>query len=254
MQKIYVTIVSHYNDDDIISNSNLKGVNALENVTVIIRDNVSSNRLEEFCGDGGFQYSASKSKLGFGANNNRNFDEASKLGMTQDDWFVLINPDVDITSDMINKLSVIIDNNDNHIFAINLFSDDKFSKMEYSLRKYPNFLSFFNVLKGKSFTEAYKKDGVADRSEVDWAAGSFLVFKAGLYERLNGFDENYFMYFEDVDICYRANKIFGEKVVYLKDVHAVHKGGYRNRRLFSPHFRWYISSLIRFLFKRCSRV
>ncbi|MDE1292895.1 hypothetical protein [Vibrio aestuarianus] len=88
-----------------------------------------------------------------------------------------------------------------------------------------------------------------DRSIVDWAAGSFLVFQADLYKKLNGFDENYFMYFEDVDICFRARKYYDQNVVYLSNIKAIHQGGYQNRKIFSKHFRWYFSSLLRFLFK-----
>jgi len=249
MAHIYISIVSHGNDDDIINNLNLKEINILGNVTVIIRDNLSSPKLKTYCAENHFKYNASDAVLGFGANNNINFEVASNLGMSKTDWFVLFNPDLDISAAMINKLSASLGNYSSQIFAINLFFDDKFSRMEYSLRKFPTFCSFFNVLKGKSFTEAYNKASLADASSVDWAAASFLVFQAGLYEKLNGFDEDYFMYFEDVDICYRANKLYRQNVLYLKNIKAVHSGGYQNRKLFSKHFRWYFSSLLRFLFK-----
>ena len=121
--------------------------------------------------------------------------------------------------------------------------------MEFSLREFPTFISFFNVLKGSSFTKAYDKKILSYASTVDWAAASFLVFKSDLYQKLKGFDESYFMYFEDVDICYRANKQFNQKVIYLDNIKAIHQGGYQNRKLFSKHFRWYLSSLLRFLCK-----
>lgn len=249
MAHIYISIVSHGNDDDIINNSNLREISSLDNVTVIIRDNVSSDRLNKYCEDKHFMYNCSDAILGFGANNNINFEVASKLGMNKTDWFVLFNPDLDISAAMINELSDTIADTSSQLFAINLFFDDKFSKMEHSLRKFPTFISFFNILKGKSFTEAYNKVSLADGSIVDWAAGSFLIFQAELYEKLNGFDEDYFMYFEDVDICFRANKLYSQHVIYLSEIKAIHEGGYQNRKLFSKHFRWYFSSLLRFLIK-----
>lgn len=249
MSHIYISIVSHGNDKDIINNSNLREINLLNDVTVILRDNLSSRKLKQYCLDNKFAYSSSDEALGFAANNNINFELASSLGMQQTDWFVLFNPDLDISAVMINKLADSICNHSAQLFAINLFFDDKFSRTENSLRKFPTFFSFFNILKGKSFTEPYNKANLADGSIVDWAAGSFLVFQAELYEKLNGFDENYFMYFEDVDICYRANKFHKQYVVYLKNIKAIHEGGYQNRKIFSKHFRWYFSSLLRFLFK-----
>lgn len=249
MTSIYISIVSHDDDTDIIGNSNLKEICLLDNVTVIIRDNLSSQRLKEYCLSNHFEYSASGAVLGFGANNNINFKVASNLGMKKTDWFIVFNPDLDISEKMIRTLSFSLSNHSSQVFAINLYFDEQFSQMEYSLRKFPTFLSFFNILKGKSFTETYDKASLVDGSNVDWAAGSFLVFQAGLYEKLGGFDEDYFMYFEDVDICYRANRIYNQNVTYLKNIKAIHQGGYQNRKLFSKHFRWYFSSLIRFLFK-----
>lgn len=49
---------------------------------------------------------------------------------------------------------------------------------------------------------------------VDWVSGGAMMIKKELFERLKGFDEQYFMYFEDMDLCYRAQKA-GYKVVYF---------------------------------------
>ncbi|WP_290700168.1 glycosyltransferase [Amphritea sp.] len=249
MDHMYISIVSHGNDDDIIDNLNLKEINSLSNVTVIIRDNLSSQRLSKYCSSNNFEYNSSDLCLGFGSNNNINFKVSRDLGMSDNDCFVVCNPDLNISAKMINDLFSRISGQSSQIYSINLFFDDEFSIMEYSIRKFPTFLSFFNVLKGKSFTDPYDKADLEDGSIVDWAAGSFLVFDAGLYEKLGGFDEKYFMYFEDVDICYRAKRVFFQDVVYLRDIIATHQGGYKNRNIFSKHFRWYFSSLFRFLFK-----
>ncbi len=249
MPHIYISIVSHGNDKDIMSNTNLLEICQLDFVTVIIRDNVSSDCLKHYCLEKGIEYNCSADTLGFGANNNINFQVAMKLGMKKSDWFVLFNPDLDICASMVKNLFSTISTQSNQIFAINLYFDAKFELMEHSLRKFPTFLSFLNVFKGKSFTDAYDKFNLQDFSTVDWAAGSFLVIQTELYEKLNGFDENYFMYFEDVDLCWRANKLYDQRVVYLKDIKATHQGGYQNRKLFSKHFRWYFVSLMRFLLK-----
>lgn len=254
MTRIYISIVSHGNDDDIIKNNNLKKISKLDFVTILIKDNLSSEKLKHYCVDNCFEYYASDKQLGFGANNNINFKLASTLGMQKSDWFVLCNPDIDISVDMINKLFDNVANYPSQLFAINLYFDPQFSQMELSLRRFPSFLSFFNVLKGKPFTISYDKANLSDGSIVDWAAGSFLVFRADLYDKLNGFDESYFMYFEDVDLCQRASTFYGQPVIYLKDVKAVHRGGYQNRKLLSKHFRWYLTSLFRFLIKSTFRV
>jgi GT2 family glycosyltransferase len=43
--------------------------------------------------------------------------------------------------------------------------------------------------------------------DLDWADGSCLAFSKNIFEKVNGFNEIYFMYFEDVDFCYKAKKM-----------------------------------------------
>lgn len=249
MFNVYISIVSHGNDDDIISNIDLSSINKLNNVFVLIRDNLNSDILKLFCIRNNYVYSFSEQPLGFGENNNENFDLALKLGMSKNDVFILMNPDVLITCDMIIKLCNSIDCNRDFIYAVNLYKDNSFNVTEHSLRYFPSLINFLFFLKSKSFTKAYDKNKLNDKDFVDWAAGSFLVFKSDLYMNLQGFDTKYFMYFEDTDICYRAKSVFNVDVTYLKYIKAYHKGGYKNRILFSIHFKWYLSSLLRFLFK-----
>lgn len=254
MSHVFISIISHGNDNDIVNNSNMLAINSHDHATVIVRDNLSSEKLRNYCEKENIIYNASGDMLGFGANNNVNFDIALDLGMTDEDWFIIFNPDLNMSISMFDKLYSRIMQSHNHCFAINLYFDDCFENMEQSLRKYPNFGSFINVLRGGGFTEPYNKLLLSDGDSVDWAAGSFLVFKSSLYKSLNGFDESYFMYFEDVDICFRANKLMGEPVVYLSDVKARHLGGYKNRNVFSKHFRWYLVSLVKFLLKSKFRI
>jgi len=69
-----------------------------------------------------------------------------------------------------------------------------------------------------------------DRTKkVDWVTGAFMAFRRETYERIGGFDENYFMYYEDADICLRARKA-GWETCYLPQAQAVHFNPYGNRK------------------------
>ena len=54
--------------------------------------------------------------------------------------------------------------------------------------------------------------------------GSALLVRADLFEELRGFDERYFMYFEEADLCRRARDA-GAEIVFVPDASAVHEGG-----------------------------
>ena len=60
--------------------------------------------------------------------------------------------------------------------------------------------------------------------EVDWITGAFILARAEALNKIGGFDEGYFMYTEDVDLCYRIKKL-GWKIWYLPNWSIIHLGG-----------------------------
>jgi GT2 family glycosyltransferase len=59
--------------------------------------------------------------------------------------------------------------------------------------------------------------------EVDWIAGAFLLCRRSVLEEVGGFDEDYFMYCEDMDLCYRVRRR-GHLVVYYPAASIMHHG------------------------------
>ena len=59
-------------------------------------------------------------------------------------------------------------------------------------------------------------------TNVDWVVGACLLLKKDLYERLGGFDERFFLFFEDTDLCRRVHAL-GKKVMYLPQIHVLDK-------------------------------
>ena len=71
---------------------------------------------------------------------------------------------------------------------------------------------------------------------VQQVIGAFFMIRSALFWQLKGFDERFFVYFEEVDLAHRAYQL-GWASLYLADVQAFHKGGgtsdqVRGRRLF----------------------
>jgi hypothetical protein len=80
----------------------------------------------------------------------------------------------------------------------------------------------FHPMKEKSFIKGdsfYK-----DKKEVDWVTGAFLLARKIVFEQAGDFDEDYFMYTEETDLCYRV-KMLGWQVWYLPKWSIVHLGG-----------------------------
>lgn len=61
-------------------------------------------------------------------------------------------------------------------------------------------------------------------NETDVVSGSYMLLRAELYEQTGGFDEAYFMYAEDIDLCYRIKEL-GWKIVYYPPVSILHLRG-----------------------------
>jgi N-acetylglucosaminyl-diphospho-decaprenol L-rhamnosyltransferase len=247
MCKVIVGIVSHGHFDYISNNEELKNIAKIYNVQVVIKDNIKDNKLKEYSEQNGFKYIVTSEVLGFGDNNNFIYKYAkSELSANDNDWFVILNPDVEITAIEFLNLIVVLISNIGCFFAPNLFKDKNFTNKENSIRYFASYLDLFNPIKLKPINTPYNKDELLDKSEVDWASGAFLCVTFQKFGSVGGFDSKYFMYYEDVDLCYRLNSV-GTKLIFLKDIKAIHKGEYKNRSIFSKHFRWYLSSLFKFL-------
>ncbi|MGY1639793.1 glycosyltransferase [Geodermatophilus sp. SYSU D00703] len=73
-------------------------------------------------------------------------------------------------------------------------------------------------------------DPAAPSSVREWLTGACLVVHSELFDRLGGFDDGYFLYWEDVDLSYRAQQV-GGRTVLCEDLVAVHdEGGTQHRR------------------------
>ena len=68
-----------------------------------------------------------------------------------------------------------------------------------------------------------------DTYEVDAISGAFMFLRKAVYEVIGGFDEDFFMYGEDLDLCYRVQKS-GNKVYYLHETEIIHFKGESTKR------------------------
>ncbi|TMO55194.1 glycosyltransferase family 2 protein [Pseudoalteromonas phenolica] len=252
---IYISIVSH-NHGKLISSLNLLP-KLTKDFKVVVKNNFQDETLVRFCKDNNISLIDEPElyNIGFGENNNIVYDWCKRnLSLQDEDYFLVLNPDVMVDNDVICELENFMSKYNHQLCSINLFTDKEYKVFDNSIRRFPNLFDFFSSFCLGINNTIIDKALCNSPIKVDWAAGSFLMFSAKHYDRLNGFDKNYFMYCEDLDICWRSAKFFNVKVVYCPMFKAIHFANHANRRMFSKHFIWHLKSVFRFLIRSASHM
>ena len=165
-------------------------------------------------------------------------------------YFIVLNPDLIVDAETLYKLKQNSRDFSAPVSTINLFLDREMSISEDCIRKFPTEFTMIKSLFFRGASTKISKSSIDSPVEIDWCAGCLMGFTPDHYRALSGFDEKYFMYCEDIDICYRSSKLFGKRVVYFPDLKGVHLADRRSRNIFSLHFYWHLVSALRFLYRR----
>ncbi len=111
--------------------------------------------------------------------------------------------------------------------------------VESSARTYPDLLPLFwnlvnldRLFPSSSFFGRYRMShrSMDERREVDWVTGACMMVRREAVEAVGGFDDGFFMYCEDIDICYRI-KADGWKIFYIPEARIGHYRGRSSERL-----------------------
>jgi GT2 family glycosyltransferase len=155
-------------------------------------------------------------------NKNVGFSKAHNKGslMASGDYLLFLNPDTEVESESLNKmLEVFKSDKKAGIVAPSLIDyDGKIQKDCYGLQITP-----LSTIKAK-FPEAKNNIESGEYFEVDWVSGGAMMVRNNLFADLGGFDEKYFMYFEDVDFCLQAKKS-GWKIIANPAAKVCHRNG-----------------------------
>lgn len=172
---------------------------------------------------------------GYGSNHNAAFKQAKGR------YFAVINPDVRLLDHSFRPLLNLIDQKHAGVCApMALLSTGMPAP---GARRFPTWRSLIAKFIRNSHNLDYLN--VPYPQLVDWVSGMFMVFPREAFEQVGGFDENYFMYYEDADLCRRLGAI-GLGCWVQPAVHVVHDGQYASRRNLK-HFYWHLNSALRFL-------
>lgn len=197
--------------------------------------------------EGDFSFSllinyASNAK-GFGANHNAAFQQA------KGDWFCVLNPDVRLLEDPFARLINHAKRAGASLVAPAVYSSD--GNIEDSIRYFPTIGSIVKklFLDDHSYYAFTRETGPF---WADWVGGMFMLFESKAFSAIGGFDESFFLYYEDVDICARLwNR--GCKVLAFPEVRIIHDAQRTSHRS-ARYLKWHIVSLLRYLSKHSGRL
>lgn len=172
---------------------------------------------------------------GFGANHNAAARAAAG------EYFCVLNPDIRLTADPFPAL--ISGLSDISVGVASPLVVGTEGQIEDSARHFPTPFSIARKL----FTCARRPDYAIGTAVIypDWIAGMFMLWRAETFRKIGGFDEGFFLYYEDVDICARLRRT-GFRVLLVPAVQVTHyaqRASHRSLR----YLRWHLTSMLRFL-------
>jgi N-acetylglucosaminyl-diphospho-decaprenol L-rhamnosyltransferase len=171
---------------------------------------------------------------GFGANHNQAFKQA--LGQ----YFCVINPDIRFKYNPFSALLAHL--KDITVGVVAPWVVGPSGEIEDSMRRFPTPLIILSKVVGLSNKSDYLM--TTGSIEPDWVGGMFMLLSQKVFEQLHGFDERYFLYYEDVDLCGRLC-LAGLRVVVCPDSQVVHHAQRSSRRSLK-YLRWHLASMLRF--------
>lgn len=180
-------------------------------------------------------YINTNENIGFGKGHNR------VLEILNSEYHCIMNPDIEFCEDAFSKIISYMDSNPGAGMIIpNIVNDQGVRQLVY--REDPTVIDMFIRMFCKElFPKRVSKHTLQYKDyrsvfQVPFGQGSFLVIRTEIFIQLKGFDDRFFMYLEDADLCRRVNQI--SKLLYFPEATVIHKweqGSHKNWKLFKVH-------------------
>jgi hypothetical protein len=155
---------------------------------------------------------------------NIGFGSGINLGakIAEGEFLLILNPDTEILSENIGSVIGEFEKNNEIGIIGGGIVDGKNSWQQWSAGKE---ISFFNLIKNNlGFHKSKSIWNNLKTTECDWVAGTAMFIRKKFFKEIGGFDGNFFMYFEDMDLCRRARKA-NKKIIYFPGFKVLHENG-----------------------------
>jgi N-acetylglucosaminyl-diphospho-decaprenol L-rhamnosyltransferase len=192
---------------------------------IVVVDNASSDGSADAARAAGVEVVALDANLGFGSGANRG------VARTDTPYVVVCNPDLEVEPGANKALTEVLDG-DRTVALVAPRIETPDGRLYPSARTFPDmvdaaghaFLHF--VWRDNPFSRRYKMLDWdhSTAGDVDWVAGTYFMARRTAWDAVGGFDEDFFMYLEDVDLCWRLRDA-GWRTRYEPAARVVHAIG-----------------------------
>jgi GT2 family glycosyltransferase len=189
---------------------------------------------------------------------NKGFAAACNQGAqgSSSDYLLFLNPDTMLSLySLIKPLEFMTQPNNTSIGIVGIQLLDGSRKVSRTCARFPTPDRYFIKILAldKLFPRLFKSHFMTEwdhnnSRDVDQVMGAFFLVRRALFEQLGGFDERFFVYFEEVDFALRARKA-GWRSYYLSEAQAYHKGGGTSEQVKATRLFYSLRSRILYGFK-----
>jgi hypothetical protein len=244
VKDLLISIVSYGTNiqvlDRVISSIGLDSLMISSDLLIV--DNLGSADLKLYCSENDYKYVYPGANLGFGCGHNLAatfFESTYKVHL-------ILNPDVFISPQTIMvAFNYLQENTAVSLVSPRLLNED--GSIQNICRFLPSVFRLMTRVVSKFISiEVARLEDQFNLSETPISVpaihGACFFVRACSFVQVNGFDDRYFLYVEDIDLCRELGEM--GSIVYLPTCTAVHthaKGSYKNMRLFRYHLRSFVT-------------
>lgn len=245
MKDLSISIVIYKNYDDVkhaidsiegkTTNKIDKRIYIIDNGTEVSNPNDITKFKKYISKYKDISYIDANQNLGFGKGHNYVIDRIDSK------YHAIVNPDIILVEDSFKKIIDFFEKNDDIGMVIPKIIDENGNIQKVYRREVKISDMFLRRFFSKLFPSRMAAITLQNMDyskpfQVPFGQGSFLVIKSELFKDLKGFDERFFMYMEDADLCKRVNQV--SKLIYCPETKVIHKwekGSHKNITLFKYH-------------------
>lgn len=209
---------------------------------LFVIDNSSNDELRDFVKDNQRIRYIHSVNLGYGSGHNVAIKQAIELGAK---YHAVLNPDVYWNGDVLTRLTDFMDRTPDCGLVMPKIIYPS-GETQYLCKLLPTpmdligrrFIPFKTYQEKHDYSYELHWSGYDKIMEVPSLSGCFMFMRVAVLKEIGGFDERYFMYAEDLDLCRRIGEV--SKTIFFPEISVVHeydKGSYKSKKLLKYHIK-----------------